>query len=62
MPLGWHYCCLWRGTTVAPLVLLLILEGVLGGRRIAFEARSAALFPEFIPGAWNKGVGEGEIE
>ena len=61
MPLGWHYCCLWRGTTVAPLVLLLMLEGVLGGRRIAFEARAEALFPEFIPGGWNKGVGEGEI-
>ena len=24
MPLGWHYCCLFRGTTVAPFVLLLM--------------------------------------
>ena len=39
-----------------------MLEGVLGGRRIAFEARSAVLFPELIPDGWNKGVGEGEIE
>jgi len=54
LPLERHYCCPFGVTTDA--------RGSIRGRRIAFEARTKVLFPEFIPGGWNKGVGEGEIE